>query len=154
MYEFRDAVGADFEFLYELLYSTMEDYYVQTFGAWDEAVERGFLADSLEQYRYQVIAVSSIPIGCWARQYSNESIFLAEMQILPEHQRKGHGRRLLQLLLAEALRLDVNVHLEVLTANHGARALYERLGFVVTDSTDTHYQMCWWPDQGPAARSS
>ncbi|GAA2442921.1 GNAT family N-acetyltransferase [Streptomyces macrosporus] len=52
------------------------------------------------------------------------------IDILPEHQRAGHGRRLIHTLLT-ALRRDgaPRVHLAMLTANTGARRFYDRLGF-------------------------
>jgi len=52
------------------------------------------------------------------------------IDLLPEIQGHGWGRRLIETLLAELEVRDVpRVHLGMDPANHGARAFYERLGF-------------------------
>lgn len=52
------------------------------------------------------------------------------IDILPEHQRAGHGRELMGELLAALHRAGAErVHLGMLTANTGARRFYDRLGF-------------------------
>lgn len=146
MYHFRQVVDGDFDLLFEILRSTMQPYYVQAFGQWDDALERKYLADSLKEYRYEVIIFAGSIIGCWARREGASGIFLAEMQILPAYQSQGHGRRLLRRLLDEATQGQLCVQLEVLTVNERARRLYERLGFKVVGSTMTHHKMHWQPE--------
>ncbi|MFJ1704698.1 GNAT family N-acetyltransferase [Kitasatospora sp. NPDC088346] len=52
------------------------------------------------------------------------------IDLLPEHQRQGHGRRLMGTLLAAlAARGAPGVHLGTVTANTAARAFHDRLGF-------------------------
>jgi ribosomal protein S18 acetylase RimI-like enzyme len=52
------------------------------------------------------------------------------IDLLPEHQRAGHGRALIGQLLAALRRGGVGaVHLGMVTANTPARAFYDRLGF-------------------------
>lgn len=54
------------------------------------------------------------------------------MFVVPEQRGQGVGRKLLQSLLDEAKQVEglEQVHLTVITANEGARRLYENLGFV------------------------
>jgi len=50
--------------------------------------------------------------------------------LLPDFQRAGHGRRLMTAFLAAlAARGIPGVHLTMITANTGARAFYDRMGF-------------------------
>jgi ribosomal protein S18 acetylase RimI-like enzyme len=52
------------------------------------------------------------------------------IDLLPDHQRGGHGRRLIHTLLDALRKADVpRVHLSMLTTNTPARAFYDRLGF-------------------------
>jgi ribosomal protein S18 acetylase RimI-like enzyme len=52
------------------------------------------------------------------------------IDLLPGYQRAGHGRRLIQTLLAALAAADVpRVHLAMLRTNTGAGAFYDRLGF-------------------------
>ncbi|WP_371494296.1 GNAT family N-acetyltransferase [Kitasatospora sp. NBC_00374] len=53
------------------------------------------------------------------------------IDLLPEHRRQGHGRRLMDTLLAAlAERGAPGVHLGMVTGNTPARAFYDRLGFL------------------------
>jgi GNAT superfamily N-acetyltransferase len=52
------------------------------------------------------------------------------IDLLPDYQRAGHGRRLIQTLLAAFAAAGApRVHLSMLTSNTPARAFYDRLGF-------------------------
>jgi ribosomal protein S18 acetylase RimI-like enzyme len=52
------------------------------------------------------------------------------IDLLPGHQRAGHGRALMTAFLAALAAKGVPaVHLSMLTANTAARAFYDRLGF-------------------------
>ncbi|WP_137235703.1 GNAT family N-acetyltransferase [Streptomyces sp. BPSDS2] len=52
------------------------------------------------------------------------------IDLLPTHQRSGHGRRLMETFLAALHQQGVKaVHLSMLTANTRARAFYDRVGF-------------------------
>ncbi|GGK95092.1 acetyltransferase [Planomonospora parontospora subsp. parontospora] len=52
------------------------------------------------------------------------------IDLLPDHQRKGHGRALMNAFLDALHRKGVEyVHLGMVTANTAARAFYDRLGF-------------------------
>ncbi|MFE9252815.1 GNAT family N-acetyltransferase [Streptomyces sp. NPDC007088] len=52
------------------------------------------------------------------------------IDLLPTHQREGHGRRLLQAFLGALHRKGVAaVHLGMVTSNTPARAFYDRVGF-------------------------
>ncbi len=53
---------------------------------------------------------------------------LMNIAVAPERRRRGHARQLLERLFEEA-GPDARYTLEVRTSNHGAIAMYERLGF-------------------------
>jgi GNAT superfamily N-acetyltransferase len=65
------------------------------------------------------------------------------IDLLPTHQRAGHGRTLMTRFLAALADKGVNaVHLGVVTANTSARAFYGRMGFheiPVTDQREVTY---------------
>ncbi|MEU8242715.1 GNAT family N-acetyltransferase [Actinoplanes missouriensis] len=50
------------------------------------------------------------------------------IDLLPDYQRQGHGRRLIERFLSVVP--APGVHVAMVTANAGARAFYDRLGFV------------------------
>ncbi|MFD9738616.1 GNAT family N-acetyltransferase [Umezawaea sp. NPDC059074] len=63
------------------------------------------------------------------------------IDLLPEHQRAGHGRALMAAFVDALARAGVpGVHLGVLTANTAARAFYDRVGFhLVAEHGDVTY---------------
>ena len=67
-------------------------------------------------------------------------VFLDNIRIAPERQRRGLGTAVIQDVLARAERDSLPVALQVLKVNP-AKRLYERLGFVVVKENPTHYVM-------------
>jgi len=67
-----------------------------------------------------------------------------QLYIAKEFQRRGFGTRLLKRLLEEARGSNLPIRLRVLAVNP-AKALYERLGFVVVERTPERYSMEWVP---------
>jgi len=57
-----------------------------------------------------------------------EEIYLSRIEIMPDYQGRGIGSRLVNALIDEAGRKGQDLVLEVLTVNHRAHALYQRLG--------------------------
>lgn len=75
---------------------------------------------------------------------SDGSIELAGIQLLPSYQSRGIGTAVIEGLKAEAA--DHGCMLELLGVekdNPRARALYERLGFVISGETDSDFRMRW-----------
>ena len=55
-------------------------------------------------------------------------IYLSRIEIHPDYQGRGIGTRLVNALIDEAEQRGQDLVLEVLTVNHRAQALYQRLG--------------------------
>lgn len=59
-----------------------------------------------------------------------DEVEILNLAVRPEERRRGHGRRILQLVLQAASRMGIqNILLEVRTGNLPAVALYESCGF-------------------------
>ena len=65
--------------------------------------------------------------------------YLVSLYVLPEKRGQGVGAALAQALIAEAGQLEglEQLHLAVVTSAHGARRLYESLGFEVYGTAPT-----------------
>ena len=57
-----------------------------------------------------------------------DEIYLARIEVHPTYQGHGIGTRLVSALIDEAARKGQDLVLDVLTVNHRAQALYQRLG--------------------------
>jgi ribosomal protein S18 acetylase RimI-like enzyme len=77
------------------------------------------------------LAVLRLRPGIWSRA---QECYLAELYVIPERRRRGQGLALMEAAMATARAAGAD-HMDLGTGEHdtGARALYERLGFVSRD---------------------
>jgi ribosomal protein S18 acetylase RimI-like enzyme len=77
------------------------------------------------------LAVLRLRPGIWSRA---QECYLAELYVIPERRRQGRGLALMEAAMAAARTAGAD-HIDLGTGEHdtGARALYERLGFVSRD---------------------
>jgi GNAT superfamily N-acetyltransferase len=123
----RPAGPADSEFCYQLHKAAMGDYITAIWG-WDEQVQRDFHARAFNPARWLIITVGQADIGMLDVEYRPGEIYLARIELHPDHQGHGIGTRLISTLIDEATRRGQHLVLDVLTVNHRARVLYQRLG--------------------------
>ncbi len=73
--------------------------------------------------------------------YGDDDAHLDLLGVVPEHRRRGLGRRLMEWLEKPALVAGIAaVFLEVRESNHGARTFYERLGYRPLACLGGYYQ--------------
>jgi ribosomal protein S18 acetylase RimI-like enzyme len=91
---------------------------------------------------FSIIEVDGAPAGRFYVDRGQEEICLVDIALLPEHRRAGIGTDLIRGLLAEAgtRAVPVTIHVEVFNP---ARALYERLGFVLREERGMYLFMEW-----------
>jgi ribosomal protein S18 acetylase RimI-like enzyme len=123
----RAATPADSEFCFRLHKAAMGGYITAIWG-WDEQRQRGFHARGFDPGRWQIITAGGADIGMLDVEYRPAEIYLSRIEILPGHQGRGIGTRLISALIDEARRKGQDLVLDVLTSNTRARALYQRLG--------------------------
>lgn len=87
-----------------------------------------------------VVEYEGRPIGLFKVLREPTSWSILQLQLLPEYQGHGLGTALVSQLLADANVARVRTTLHVLKHNP-ARALYERLGFVVVSEDELEYHM-------------
>jgi GNAT superfamily N-acetyltransferase len=123
----RPATPADSEFCFQLHKAAMGGY-VSAIWGWDEERQRSFHARSFSPGRWQVITADGTDIGMLDVDYRPAEIYLSRIELHPGHQSRGIGTGLISALIDEAMRKGQDLVLDVLTVNHRARALYQRLG--------------------------
>jgi ribosomal protein S18 acetylase RimI-like enzyme len=76
-------------------------------------------------------------ISFWSNELGGEVVNIDELYVAADHRGRGAGTELVSRLERGELwgRVPVAIDLEVTPDNHRARALYERLGFVVATNT-------------------
>ena len=117
------------------------DVVVQQFGVWDDLFQASLFTQKWVPEKFEIVESNGKPIGCISIEDHADAIYLAEIQILPELQGRGIGSELMKTEIRRAGEKRKPLCLQVLLKNQRARTFYERLGFVLTDTTDTHARM-------------
>jgi ribosomal protein S18 acetylase RimI-like enzyme len=137
----RRATADDLEFLFTLLEAALGPYVEQTYGPWREDDQRRRFFATTRPETHEVVELGGRSIGCLKVERQTEQIKLQRVFLLPEHQSRGIGERLVRDLLDEARSAELPVRLRVFKVNQRAQRFYRRLGFSVTGETDTHVLM-------------
>jgi ribosomal protein S18 acetylase RimI-like enzyme len=138
----------DFEFLYDLCRSTMERYVIAAWGEWCDEIVRSQLLDGLKANAFNsIFIVREVSgkqirsrVGAIAVERHDTHIQIEDLYILEEFQNQGIGTSIILDIIAEAHQSDKPVRLRVLSSSP-AKLLYERLGFVVVQTTPERYFM-------------
>lgn len=116
------------------------------FGAWDADRQRGYFDKKWNPLAFQKVIVAGDAVGILSFIEEDDHLFLNEIQIDPTAQNRGLGTAILRDLQSRARQTGRFVKLHVLRVSRAA-ALYQRLGFAITEQTDTHLLMQWHPQQ-------
>ncbi len=138
-YALRPATAGDYDFIYQVKTTTLKEYIAQTRG-WNEADQQARFGALFDPAQWQIVQLDGCDIGVLCLVREEGGLFLANIEIMPPNQNRGIGTCIIEDILVSARRDCLPVRLQVLKVNP-ARRLYERLGFVVTGETDTHYLM-------------
>jgi ribosomal protein S18 acetylase RimI-like enzyme len=144
---YREAVEDDLAFLYGLHRAAMQRYVEETWGDWDEDWQLERFTQRFQPLQQRLIQINGQDVGVIEVFDRTEEVFIANIAILPEHQKQGVGSQVIVEIIEKADAQNKPVALRVLKVNLAARALYQRLGFGVTGETDTHYVMAREPSQ-------
>src|SRR5258708_5804281 len=133
----RPAAAEDKELLRRIHHAAYHDVVARQFGVWDEADQRNRFDKTFSIDHTRIIELDGVAVGSIASIEADDDVFLSGIQLLPEHQSRGIGSKLIGSELAQAKSLGKPLRLQVLRANR-ARTLYERLGFRVVGETEHH----------------
>lgn len=134
----KAATLEDAELVYAIKFSAYAGYAIRSRGHWDETFQRAYTKKNLPHTR--LILVGSEVVGWIACTEDEAKLELIDIHLLPEHQGKGIGSKLLSELVSQADSARKPVQLSVLKVNP-SRALYERWGFRSSGETETHVLM-------------
>lgn len=150
----RPVTPADEDFLLKVYGSTRADELAAT--GWLEVEQRVFIKMQfkLQQQGYgeqfpnaahDLILFEDQPVGRLLVHRTSDEIRCVSIAILAEHRNRGIGTLLLKGLSREALAAGKTLRLQVEIFNPAAYRLYERLGFIKTGESGTHFSMQWVP---------
>jgi ribosomal protein S18 acetylase RimI-like enzyme len=141
-FQLRRSEPDDEAFLWRLNQLAYQEVVVTQFGSWDPVKQRAFFDAKWRTQAFSIIVAGEVPVGACSSIRSESALTLLELLVLPAYQNLGIGSRVVQGLQEEARTRQVPMLLQVLHLNK-AKGLYERLGFRVFETTETHYRMRW-----------
>ena len=147
----RPAAAGDEEFLFTLYASSRDDDLREL--EWDEDRISEFLRMQYEahqrflksEYQFaddQIVLMNGEGIGRVLVERRDHEICGVDIALLPEFRNQGIGSWLFAQLQSEATRTRKPLRIQVIRFSPAIKLL-ERLGFVRTSETGTHYQMEW-----------
>jgi ribosomal protein S18 acetylase RimI-like enzyme len=135
---FRKAVEADVPFLLDLREQTMVQHQ-RASGVEPSDNER--VQRVMAHFEWaQIIMLSARPVGLLKVVREGSEWELVQIQLIPELQGAGLGKRLVEGVIADARKSAASLRLSVLRENP-ARRLYDRLGFVVFSEGPHSFEM-------------
>ena len=147
MFTLRDAdFNGDREFARRVHHEAYREVVMKQFGEWNEELQDQFFEDGWSKgIVRQIVVIDGVDGGVVQRvirKSREDELFLSELQLLPQFQRRGIGSVIIRQLQSEAKSRGLPLRLQVLRDNQAQR-LYERLGFIVMGETDTVVKMEW-----------
>jgi ribosomal protein S18 acetylase RimI-like enzyme len=137
----RRATEEDLAFLANVFLRAMRVHITAARGFWDESQERSQFQQQLRLESTRIIVRNGVDVGFFMTAPCGQDIELHTICVTPDHQRQGIGTTITRQVIDEARSQKRGIVVSVLKANTGARCLYERLGFVVSDESSRHYRM-------------
>lgn len=133
MFDFKKI--ETFDIVYNIIISTMKEYYIATYGVFDENVEKEYLLNDFQSYNYYLI---NNGIGLISYKIENDDLFINELHILKQYQGHGYGSLILKDIIKKS---NTDILLEVLKVNTKALKFYQKHNFSIIGENDTHYKM-------------
>ena len=120
-----------------------EDRISEFLGMQYEAQQK-FYESEYKRATDEIILWEGKPAGRLIVERREHEIRCVDVALLPEHRNSGIGSFLIRKLQDEARREKKPLRLQVIRFNRAVN-LFERVGFVRTSETGTHFQMEWTP---------
>ena len=136
----RPATVDDLDFLVDVFLSAGREIITVSRG-WDAAHERAQFEEHLDLSSTRIIQSGDLDVGFVMVVLKDEDVELHTICVLPEYQGLGIGSQVTNEVVQLAAESGRGVVLSVLKENKRARALYERLGFVVAGESKHHRHM-------------
>ena len=136
----RKATDDDNEFAFQVKRAAMKDY-VRLVWRWNENRQRQLHARRFGEQDFRIISLNGKDVGIMSVAVEPECILVNQLYILPDYQGRQVGRKCMLMVLDHAGNLGLPVRLRVLKVNVRAMTFYKRLGFTITEDSDTHVLM-------------
>ena len=138
-YKIRFATPDDHDLIYGLKVESVRPY-VEKIWDWDEDYQRkDFDGDFSRMDQFNVVEIDGRFVGFVQYYFEYPYFEVVEIHLLPEYRGNGIGSDILRYLQKVCIAQDRKIRIGCFKENHRAKALYQKLRFMLTEETDTHY---------------
>ncbi|MBD8058392.1 GNAT family N-acetyltransferase [Cellulomonas sp. JH27-2] len=151
---FEPLTEADIDWAWDVYEATTREH-VEPVTDWTPEHQWAERLAGLRGGSFTAIVDSGRRVGLAEVTDDGDELTIRHLEVLPAAQGRGIGSAAIEVIAARAAITGQSVSLRVLHVNPRARALYERLGFVVEDERATSTQMRLAPplaEQEPGRR--
>ncbi|EJC6798638.1 GNAT family N-acetyltransferase [Vibrio parahaemolyticus] len=139
MFEVREAIDEDYEFLFELKKAAEYEPVKAVFG-WDENVQKEIHRNEWNEAKPTIIEIEGAPVGSYLVQNHPDHLYFGRFFLLPACQGKGIGSQVLKTVIQLANEKSLSIQLCYLQGNRVGQ-LYKRFGFEVTKQDEQFVHM-------------
>jgi GNAT superfamily N-acetyltransferase len=137
---FIPTVAADLDFFIHVHHTAYRSAIESMFG-WDERQQDDYAKAAFALGGLTIVWRERERVGVVGWEEHQDYLWLKEVFILPIYQNQGIGSQIVTISIARARQNGRVLRLQTLTANLGAKRLYERHGLRVTGATEIHWHM-------------
>ena len=141
-YSIRKGTPADLQASYDIRKNALGEYVKQTWG-WDEDWQWKYHLEDFNPEILYMVEIDGVPVATLEEIPEDGAILVSGIYIIDKYQSMGIGKELMKSVMADALKDNKSVKLQVLKVNNRAKEFYQRLGFEVFDESKSHYKMIY-----------
>jgi len=109
------------------------------------SIEQQQMTQMYPEASLNIVMLNNRPIGRLYMHYGETADRILEMGLLENYRRTGIGRKVMNMLIENALEKGQTVSLQVAWFNQGAYAFFEKLGFKAIENNGVFYEMQYMP---------
>lgn len=138
-YKIRFATFDDYDLIYALKKENLSSY-VENIWGWDEDYQvKDFNKKFNDIQHFFVIEVDGRFAGFLQYYYKHPYFEVENIHLNSEYRGNGIGSEILRNLQKVCIAQDRNIRLSCFKENYRAKSFYQRLSFMLTGETETHY---------------
>jgi ribosomal protein S18 acetylase RimI-like enzyme len=127
-YRIRKATPDDIKASYDIRKNALSEYVKQTWG-WDEDWQWKYHLEDFNPEILYMIEIDGVPVATLEEISEEDAILVTGIYIIDKYQSMGIGKELMKNVVADALKENKNVKLQVLKVNNRAKEFYIKAGF-------------------------
>ena len=133
-----EAANTDKSFFIDAHHMAYRGVIEEMFG-WNAALQRDYATAAFDSGNIHLIWLATLKIGVIGLDVKHDHVWLKQLFILPDYQRKGVGSFAVNWAIEIANRVGKDLRLQTLKANTGAKIFYQERGFKLEEETELHW---------------